>query len=258
MLVIVSPAKRLDEKPAKRPAGTRPVFQKQAELLADTARGLTSSDLERLMHISPALGALNVERFAAFGSGVGEKPAIDLFAGDTYAGLDAASLDEDELRYAQDHLCILSGLYGLLRPRDQIAPHRLEMGTRMKNPGGRNLYEFWADSIATELNRRAKASASDILINCASVEYFSAVDRDALDLRVITPQFLELRSGQPKVVSFFAKKARGSMARFIVQNRPRRPEDLTDFDLGGYRYQPDMSTPDSPVFLRDESQGETP
>ncbi|MCK0140372.1 peroxide stress protein YaaA [Aliiroseovarius sp. F47248L] len=253
MLVVVSPAKRLDEKPAKRTDGTRPVFQDRAEVLAGTARKLSSKDLERLMHISPALGALNVERFTAFGSGTGEKPAIELFAGDTYSGLDAASLDDDELRYAQEHLCILSGLYGLLRPKDQIAPHRLEMGTRMKNQKGKNLYEFWADNIANELNQRAEDTSSDILVNCASVEYFSAVDRDVLGLRVITPQFLEMKSGKPKVVSFFAKKARGSMARFIVQNRVRDAETLKHFDLGGYKYQPDISEGDTLVFLRDET-----
>ncbi|MCK8463974.1 peroxide stress protein YaaA [Aliiroseovarius sp. S1339] len=252
MLVVVSPAKRLDEKPTKPPEGTRPVFKTQAMLLADTARDLSSKDLQRLMHISPALGALNVERFSAFGTGAGEKPAIQMFAGDTYAGLDAASLDDDELRYAQDHLSILSGLYGLLRPMDQIAPHRLEMGTRMKNPCGKNLYEFWGDSIATELTQRAKATSSDILVNCASVEYFSAVDLQALDLRVITPQFLDTKAGQPKVISFFAKKARGAMARFIVQNRVRDPEALKSFDLGGYKHRPDMSDGDDWVFLRDE------
>ncbi|MCK8485202.1 peroxide stress protein YaaA [Aliiroseovarius sp. S2029] len=253
MLVVVSPAKRLDEKPAKAPNGTRPVFQDQAEILAETARHLSGKDLERLMHISPSLGALNAERFKVFGSGAGEKPAIEMFAGDTYAGLDAASLDDDELRYAQDHLCILSGLYGLLRPQDQIAPHRLEMGTRMKTMRGKNLYEFWSDRIANALNRRADETSSKILVNCASVEYFSAVDADALDLQVVTPQFLEMRAGAPKVVSFFAKKARGAMARFIVQNRLRDPDDLMSFDLGGYRFQPGMSTPDRPVFLRDES-----
>ncbi|MCI2395774.1 peroxide stress protein YaaA [Aliiroseovarius sediminis] len=252
MLVVVSPAKRLDETPAKIDEGTQPVFRDQAEILAETARELSGDDLEKLMRISPALGTLNAARFADFGSGEGEKPAIEMFAGDTYAGLDAASLDEDEMRYAQDHLGILSGLYGLLRPMDKIAPHRLEMGTRMKNQRGKNLYEFWGDQIANELTRRAKATSSNILVNCASVEYFSAVDQDALDLRIITPQFLDMKAGQPKVISFFAKKARGAMARYIVQNRVRDLDGLQDFDLGGYRFQPDMGDEDSPVFLRDE------
>ncbi|MHA6265336.1 peroxide stress protein YaaA [uncultured Aliiroseovarius sp.] len=253
MLVVVSPAKRLDETDAKSMQGTQPVFQDQANTLAETARGLKSKDLEKLMHISPALGALNVARFAEFGTGAGEKPAIEMFAGDTYAGLDAASLDDDELRYAQDHLCILSGLYGVLRPMDQIAPHRLEMGTRIKTSRGKNLYEFWGDRISREFMARAKSTGSDLLVNCASVEYFSAVDRRALDLRIITPQFLEMKAGQPKVVSFFAKKARGALARFIVQNRVRDPETLKSFDLGGYKFQPSMSDGDDLVFLRDET-----
>lgn len=252
MLVVVSPAKRLDEKPALNGAGTRPRFLDQAGILAETARGVGAEGLEKLMHISPKLGALNAERFQAFGSGEGEKPAIEMFAGDTYAGLDAPSLDEDALRYADDHLCLLSGLYGLLRPRDQIAPHRLEMGTRMANPRGKNLYEFWGPRIADALNAAGDETQSEVLVNCASVEYFSAVQKDQLALRVITPQFMEMKNGAPKVVSFYAKKARGSMARYVVQNRLRDPAALTEFDLGGYQYQPEMSTPDQPVFLRDE------
>ena len=252
MLVVVSPAKRLAEGEALKPAASTPVFHDDARQLAETARGLTSRDLEKLMGISPALGALNEQRFSVFGSGEGERPAIEMFAGDTYAGLEASSLNEDELRYAQDHLAILSGLYGLLRPMDQIAPHRLEMGTRMKNVRGKNLYEFWGDRIASELNSKAGSTDSDVLINCASVEYFSAVERDTLKPRIITPQFLDMKAGAPKVVSFFAKKARGSMARYIVQNRVRDPQDLKDFDLGGYKYQPDMGEDGTMVFLRDE------
>lgn len=252
MLVLVSPAKRLDEKPALNGAGTRPRFLDQAEILADTARAVGAEGLEKLMHISPKLGALNAERFDVFGSGQGEKPAIEMFAGDTYAGLDAASMDEDALRYADDHLCLLSGLYGLLRPRDQIAPHRLEMGTRIANPRGKNLYEFWGPRIADALNETADQTQSEVLVNCASVEYFSAVQKDKLKLRVITPQFLEMKNGTAKVVSFFAKKARGSLARYVMQNRLRDPDALKDFDVGGYQYQPDTSTPDQPVFLRDE------
>ncbi|MCK0141012.1 peroxide stress protein YaaA [Aliiroseovarius sp. F20344] len=252
MLVVVSPAKRLDEKPAVNGAGTRPRFLDQAGILADTARAVGAEGLEKLMHISPKLGALNAERFAVFGSGQGEKPAIEMFAGDTYAGLDAASMDEDALRYADDHLCLLSGLYGLLRPCDQIAPHRLEMGTRITNPRGKNLYEFWGPRIADALNETADQTQSEVLVNCASVEYFSAVQKDKLKLRVITPQFLEMKNGTAKVVSFFAKKARGSLARYVMQNRLRDPDALKDFDVGGYQYQPDTSTPDQPVFLRDE------
>lgn len=253
MLVIVSPAKRLDETPSLNGPGTPPIFLDQAEILAETARGVGAAGLEKLMHISPKLGALNAERFERFGSGEGEKPAIEMFAGDTYAGLDASSFDADTRRYAQDHLCLLSGLYGLLRPGDQIAPHRLEMGTRMANPRGKNLYEFWGDRIAEAVNARARDTESQALVNCASNEYFSAVSPKALGVRVVTPQFLDVKNGTPKVVSFFAKKARGSMARFIVQNRLRNVEALKDFDLGGYQFQPERSQGDTLVFLRDES-----
>ncbi|MCI2399784.1 peroxide stress protein YaaA [Aliiroseovarius subalbicans] len=251
MLVVVSPAKRLDETPPRDGMGTTPVFLDQAGILAETASALSSAQLEKLMHISPKLGALNVERFAAFGSGQGEKPALEMFAGDTYAGLDAGSLEPDELAYAQDHLRMLSGLYGLLRPRDLIAPHRLEMGSRLKNSRGKNLYEFWSDQVALALNAQAAKVGTDTLVNCASVEYFSAVDPAALSLRVITPTFLEERNGTAKVVSFFAKKARGSLARFMIQRRITNPEGLKDFDLGGYRFRGDLSEGDNWVFLRD-------
>lgn len=250
MLIVVSPAKRLDEKPARAEGGTEPMFLDQTERLAQVARGLTGADLERLMRISPRLAALNVERFAALGGGAGTKQAIEMFAGDTYAGLEAASLDPEELDWAQDHLRILSGLYGLLRPRDLIQPHRLEMGTRLATDRGRTLYDFWGDRIARALNDTAAALGTDVLVNCASVEYFTAADRPALKLRVIAPVFMEDRRGGPKIVSFFAKKARGAMARFIIQHRLTDPGALADFDTGGYRYRPDLSEPDRPVFVR--------
>ncbi len=250
MLIVVSPAKRLDETPSRAPGGTEPVFADEAATLADIASALDAEALGRLMHLSPALARLNVARFAAFGSGEGVKQAIELFAGDTYSGLEAASLDPDELDYAQRHLRILSGLYGLLRPRDRIAPHRLEMGTRLANPRGRNLYEFWGDKIAARLAQEARALNTGTLVNCASVEYFTAADRAALGLRVITPVFLEDHANGPRIVAVFAKQARGAMARFIVQTRLTDPGGLADFDRGGYRFQPEMSTPDRPLFLR--------
>ena len=155
--------------------------------------------------------------------------------------------------YAQRHLRILSGLYGLLRPRDVIEPHRLEMGSRLANAHGRDLYAFWGDRIARALVKDASEAGTDVLVNCASVEYFTAADRPALKLRVITPKFFEDRPEGPKVMSFWAKRARGAMARFIVQNRLRDPDALAAFDTGGYRFQPGMSTPDEPVFLRGEA-----
>ncbi len=250
MLVVVSPAKRLDETPATGPMGTTPVFADAAAQLANIAKNLSGEDLEKLMHISPKLGALNQERFAAFGSGAGEKPAVQMFSGDTYAGFEAGSLEPAEIAYAQQHFRILSGLYGLLRPLDIIQPHRLEMGTRLVNPEGRNLYEFWGDRIALELNAAAQGTGSKVLVNCASVEYFKAIDPQALALRIVTPVFMEDREGGPKVMAFFAKKARGAMARFIVQKRVEDIEGLKDFDTGGYHFQGDLSTPDKLVFLR--------
>jgi len=249
MLIVVSPAKRLNETAPRADDGTTPRFLDEAARLAETARGLDAGALEKLMHISPKLAALNVDRFAAFGSGLGEKQAIEIFAGDTYSGLEAASLDDDEIDYAQQRFRILSGLYGLLRPRDVIQPHRLEMGSRLANPRGRNLYDFWGDRIAEQLNADAEEAGTDILVNCASVEYFTAADRPALGLRVITPVFLEDHPDGPRINSFFAKKARGAMARFIIQNRLDDPEALRDFDTGGYRYRPEMSAGDRLVFV---------
>lgn len=252
MLITVSPAKRLDETEAVATGGTTPFFESDTATLAKTAVLKQPKKLEALMDISQALGKLNADRFKAFGSGEGEKQAIEMFAGDTYSGFDAGSLGEDAMDYAQDHLRILSGLYGLLRPRDVIAPHRLEMGTRLKTRRGTSLYEFWGDRIAKRLNAEAEALGTDTLVNCASVEYFTAADRPALKLRVVTPSFYETKNGEPKIVSFFAKQARGAMARFICENRITDPAALADFTAGGYEYRASMSEPDRPVFVRGE------
>ncbi|SLN30985.1 hypothetical protein ROA7450_01364 [Roseovarius albus] len=250
MQIVISPAKKMDMNPVEAPLITSPQFQKQADELALVAKSLTAADLGKLMKISQNLAAMNAERFQSFGT-MGEKPAALAFAGDTYQGLEASSLDHDELNWAQDHLGILSGLYGLLRPLDAIQPYRLEMGSRLKNPRGKNLYEYWGDTIAMTLNDRAERLGSDVLVNCASQEYFGAVDLKALKPCVITPVFMEDRNGTAKIVSFYAKKARGAMARYIIQHRLTDPKALLDFDTGGYAYQPDMSEPDKPVFLRD-------
>jgi hypothetical protein len=251
MLIALSPAKRLDETPPRTQGGTMPRLLDHAARLAETAQTLDAPALETLMHISPKLATLNVDRFAAFGSGAGEKQAIELFDGDTYIGLDAISLDADEMDFAQRHLRILSGLYGVLRPRDVIQPHRLEMGSRLATSRGKSLYDFWGDTVAELLSADAAELGTDVLVNCASVEYFTAADRPALGLRVITPVFLEDRPEGPRVVSFWAKQARGAMARFIVQNRLTDPQALRDFDAGGYRFRPDLSQGDRLVFLRD-------
>ncbi|MEQ9239911.1 peroxide stress protein YaaA [Roseovarius indicus] len=248
MLVVLSPAKKLDMSEVDTTA-TDPQFADDAKALAKTARGLTQKDLQKLMGISENLAKLNADRFKSFGT-METKPAALAFAGDTYTGLEAASLDPEEMDYAQDHLRILSGLYGLLRPRDAIEPYRLEMGSRLKTRRGKSLYDYWGDRIAKALNAQADTLGTDTLVNCASQEYFGAVKPDALNLRVITPVFMEEKPDGPKVVSFFAKQARGAMARFIVQNRLTDPDSLTDFDTGGYRHRPDLSEPDKPAFVR--------
>ncbi|AVO38951.1 peroxide stress protein YaaA [Pukyongiella litopenaei] len=257
MLVVISPAKRLDWS-EREGATTAPDFAADAVRLARTARNLTLKNLQDLMKISPELAKLNRDRFRAFSEtpdADATRPAALGFAGDTYLGLEAASLDPDEWDWAQDHLRILSGLYGLLRPRDAIQPYRLEMGSRLRTRRGASLYAYWGDRIARALNAQGETVGARALVNCASQEYFGAVAPEALELSVITPVFMEDRPGGPKIVSFYAKRARGAMARFIVQHRLTDPAALTGFDSGGYRYQPDLSDPGRPVFLRGAEPG---
>ncbi|WP_298915873.1 peroxide stress protein YaaA [uncultured Roseobacter sp.] len=254
MLVVISPAKRLDW--AERDVTmTEPAFHEDARRLVKTARNLTLGKLKGLMDLSDDLARLNRDRFAAFADDPAPqitRPAALAFAGDTYQGLEAQSLDADEMAWAQDHLRILSGLYGLLRPLDAIQPYRLEMGSRLKTRRGNSLYDYWRDGLSKALNVQAEALGSDVLINCASQEYFGAVARKALKLRVITPSFMEDKEDGkgPKIVSFFAKKARGSMARFVIQQRLDDPEEVLGFTTGGYRHDAALSQPDRPVFVR--------
>jgi cytoplasmic iron level regulating protein YaaA (DUF328/UPF0246 family) len=255
MLVVISPAKRLDWD-ARDVDVTQPDFQEDAIRLAKTARNLTLGKLKALMDLSDDLARLNRDRFQAFDDAPAAdmtRPAALAFAGDTYQGLEAASLSADELNWAQEHLRILSGLYGVLRPLDAIQPYRLEMGSRLKTRRGSNLYDYWRDDLSKALNAQAQVVGADVLINCASQEYFGAVAPKALKLRVVTPQFMEDKGDGkgPRIVSFFAKKARGAMARFIVQNRLTDADSIKDFDVGGYAFQPDASTPDKPLFIRD-------
>lgn len=252
MLVVISPAKRLDW--AERDVeATQPDFQDDAIRLSRTARNLTLGDLKKLMDLSDDLARLNRDRYRAFADAPeleATRPAALAFAGDTYQGLEATSLDADEMAWAQDHLRILSGLYGVLRPLDAIQPYRLEMGSKLKTRRGKNLYEYWRDQLSKALNAQGAEVGSEVLINCASQEYFGAVDLKALNLKVITPVFMEDKGGTPKIVSFFAKKARGAMARYIIQHRLTDPAGLLDFDSGGYEYRPDLSEDNKPVFVR--------
>lgn len=254
MLVVISPAKRLDWT-ERDVATTHPDFQEDAVRLAKTARNLTLGKLKGLMDLSDDLARLNRDRFAVFDADPNQektRPAALAFAGDTYQGLEAASLDDDELAWAQDHLRILSGLYGVLRPLDAIQPYRLEMGSRLKTRRGSSLYDYWRDGLAKALNEQAAEVRTEILLNCASQEYFGAVAPKALKLKVITPIFKEEKDDGkgPRIVSFFAKKARGAMARYVVQNRVTETEGLQGFDIGGYEFRPDLSKPDQPMFTR--------
>ena len=249
MLVVISPAKKLNETRGAGREITEPRFPEETKQLAQKARGLTKPQLQKLMGISENLAKLNQDRFRTFEDQTQGAAAL-MFDGDTYTGLDAQSLSEDALRYAQEHLGILSGLYGLLRPLDAMRPYRLEMGSRLTTRRGKDLYAFWGDKIAVALNKQAEATGATTLLNCASQEYFGAVDQSALAMPVVTPVFLEDKPGGPKVVSFFAKQARGALARFVVEQRITDPAELSTWDAGGYRYQPDRSTPTAPVFVR--------
>lgn len=255
MLVVISPAKRLDWEERDVDV-TQPDFQDDAIRLTKTARNLTLGKLKALMGLSDDLARLNRDRFKAFEDQPEPdvtRPAALAFAGDTYQGLKAWDFAAEDLAWAQDHLRILSGLYGVLRPLDAIQPYRLEMGSRLKTRRGASLYDYWRDDLSNALNAQAESVGTDALINCASQEYFGAVAPKALKLRVVTPQFLEdKRDGKgPKMVSFFAKKARGAMARYVVQNRLTEIDAIKAFDTDGYAFDVQASTPDKPVFVRD-------
>ncbi len=254
MLTVISPAKSLDLAPVDVPM-TLPEWQDEANRLARTARNLTLRDLRDLMDISDDLARLNRDRFRSFQPDPEPeqtRPAAFAFNGDTYRGLEFRTLSDEDQAHAQEHLRILSGLYGLLRPLDAIQPYRLEMGSRLKTRRGKSLYDFWGDDLAKALNRQAEALGTDVLVNCASQEYFAAADRPALKLRVVTPVFMELRAGQARIVSFHAKRARGAMARFLIENRIETPEGMRHFTAGGYAYDADHSDGDRMVFLREE------
>jgi cytoplasmic iron level regulating protein YaaA (DUF328/UPF0246 family) len=208
------------------------------------------------MGISEKLGALNRDRYSAWRTPFTKthaKQAILAFKGDVYRGLDAESFSADDFKFAQKHLRILSGLYGVLRPLDLILPYRLEMGTMLKNDRGTNLYDFWGDGITTELNKQLRALKSSTVVNLASVEYFKSVNDEALDADVLTPTFLDQKNGQYKIISFYAKKARGLMASWIIRNRVTDQKQLRKFKVGGYAYSAELSTSDQPTFVRDRA-----
>ena len=252
MLLVLSPAKTLDLEPVPTAPATRPQFVKETAELATVARKLTRGDLMELMSISPKLADLNWQRFQAFDAKCAEGgvQAAFAFAGDVYEGLRARELDLPALEFAQKHVRILSGLYGLLRPLDCIQPYRLEMGVSLPTRRGANLYDFWGDRISKALNKEAEGHADRTLVNLASQEYFGAVDRRALKLPLLTCTFKDTRDGQARVLAFFAKKARGAMARYVVDKRVDAAEGLKDFRGMGYRYSKSLSSPGEWVFTR--------
>ena len=249
MLVVVSPAKKLNMSLVDNLKVSEPHFKKNANELVNVVRGLSVQDLEKLMDISTTLAELNKDRFNDFGNQQ-KKAAAFAFAGDTYKGLSIEKFEIGDLDWAQKHLRILSGLYGLLRPLDEIEPYRLEMGSKLKGAHGSSLYDYWGNKISENLNQHAKEIGSKILVNCASNEYFNAINLNSLLLRVITPIFMEHKNGKEKIISFYAKNARGAMARFIIQNRLKSEEDIKKFDLDGYNYSAEKSDEGKFVFIR--------
>ena len=255
MFCVVSPAKKLNfEETSLSLDKTQPVFFDDTIELSETCKELSRADLSNLMHISEQLADLNYNRFQAFKTTQSDdvaKQAALAFSGDTYVGLDAESLNEKDFEFAQGHFGILSGFYGLLRPLDMIQPYRLEMGTRLKNPRGHSLYDFWGTQISQRLNEILESHTERTLVNCASQEYFKAINQKALNATVITPVFKEIKNGVAKTIGLMAKRARGSMARYIIQNQLNVAEDIKSFSEGGYAYQPDLSKGNDWVFTRE-------
>ncbi len=253
-MFLLSPAKSLDYAP---PAGdvphTQPLFLKQSAELIGVLKQKSPQQIAELMHLSDALASLNVARYEAWRpkfTAKNSKQAVLAFNGDVYEGLDAKTLKPKDLAWAQDHVCILSGLYGVLRPLDWMQPYRLEMGTKMATERGANLYQFWGSRIAGHLNERLAGDKTPVIVNLASQEYFKSVDRKALKARVIECVFEEGKGGQYKVISFYAKRARGLMARFAATHHITTPRKLEGFDLEGYAFDAAASEPDRLVFRR--------
>ena len=252
MLFVLSPAKTLDFRPAPGVAATRPEFLRDTTELARIARKLSRGELMELMSISPKLADLNVARFKELDLSC-DKDGVQAalaFAGDVYDGLRARELDAAALDFAQAHLRILSGLYGLLRPLDCIQPYRLEMGVALRTRRGADLYDFWGDRLSKALRKAADGHRDPTLVNLASQEYFGAVDARALKLPVLNISFRDEKDGRARVLAFFAKKARGAMARFAIDIRAERPDELQAFNGMGYRFRPDLSAPGDWVFTR--------
>ena len=243
MLFVISPAKNLDfETPAATQSASQPRYLAQSELLIEQLQALSVQEVASLMKLSDKLAGLNLSRFQSW------SPP---FNGDVYTGLDASTLDKAGFDFAQKHLRILSGLYGVLKPLDYIQPYRLEMGTKLANAKGSNLYDFWGEQLKVSLEEEP-ALADKVLINLASNEYFKAVKAKQLNARIITPVFKDAKNGQYKIISFYAKKTRGLMSRYIIDHKIQQPEQIKAFDNGGYQFSESQSIDDEWVFLRNE------
>lgn len=257
MLALISPAKTFDfDTPAPTREASQPEFLAQAQELIDVLRPLAPHDISKLMGISDKLGVLNYDRFAGWQPPFdldNAKQALFAFKGDVYVGLAAETLQEGDWKFAQDHLRILSGLYGLLAPLDLIQPYRLEMGTRLANPRGKDLYEFWGPRITEAINAQLKRLADPVVVNLASNEYFKSVQKKDLEAPLITPVFKDWKTDRYKIISFYAKKARGMMSAYILKNRLTDAQGLKEFDEEGYRYNSELSTATEWVFTRDEA-----
>jgi len=256
MLIVLSPAKSLDYKtPAKVKAPTLPEFVSESVKLIANLKKLSPQEISNLMGLSDQLAALNVGRYRDWSkkfTDENSKPAIYAFNGDVYDGFDVKSLDAKAIDFAQNHIRILSGLYGALRPLDLMQPYRLEMGTSLKNVRGKDLYAFWGDRVTDSLKKVLDKQKKPVLLNLASEEYFKVLQVRLLDCPVISPVFQDAKDGKYKIISFYAKRARGLMARYVVDNRITDPADLKGFNLDGYKYDPSESKPEKPLFRRPE------
>lgn len=254
MLIVISPAKTLDyATPPVTPTHTKPDLLNRSQTLINILRNYSALDLAELMHLSMKLAELNFERYHAWKTPFSlknAKQAALAMQGDVYTGLDAQSLSEEDLAFAQQHLRILSGLYGVLRPLDLMQAYRLEMGTKLPNEQGKDLYAYWGDTITQTLNKALAKQGDDLLINLASNEYFKSVRPKQLKGRIITPQFKEYKNGAYKMIGIFAKKARGLMSRYIIEHRLSEPEQLKGFEVEGYAYNGALSQGDQWVFTR--------
>ncbi|GEK51358.1 peroxide stress protein YaaA [Vreelandella venusta] len=257
MLSVISPAKTLDfETPSTTDKVTQPDFLDHSQPLIEILRDYSPQQLSDLMGISDKLAGLNAARFADWQPPFtldNAKPAVQAFQGDVYTGLEANTFSDDDNLFAQQHLRILSGLYGLLRPLDLIQAYRLEMGTKLPNDAGKDLYAYWKPTLTQALNSAIAESGSNVLVNLASNEYFKAIDTKKLAARIITPVFKDEKNGSFKIISFYAKKARGLMSAWIIQQQINDPEQLTAFDVAGYRFDPTASQGDTLVFTRNEN-----